>query len=425
MKGTAELFDTGWLLGSGERHPLENRIFNAVLVITCITSVLTTIYNIVLQNNSLVVACSAVSILPTTIVYLYSRKTGRHEHLGVPVFIYYLVVMIINWVSNAGTLGAGGSFFFLLTTIAVLLVKRSFLFVMGCISATLIALLCSEYKFGHHFWGYASDSQRFFDVSISLLICLMMTGAIIYAVFREYLKERQFSQELLQLTLADKQRIEQAHLIHQVLLQEVNHRTKNNMLMIIAMLNLQGRRYPEPSVRAVLNDTEHRIRAMALVHERLYCSHSLHELDFGKYLQDIVATLVNTIVLDNRITVLFDLVPVTLNINIAIPLALAMNEMVTNALKHAFPNGRPGVVYVGLRPCGIDFFEVELSDDGVGLTLPLTAEPADSFGLQIIQELIVHQLKGQLQITVGHGTWFTALVPMLKNSTTLPAAALQ
>ena len=96
MNVTTRMFDIGWLLGSGDRHPLENRIFNAVLVITCITSVLTTIYNIVLQNNSLVVACSVVSILPTTIVYLYSRKTGRHEHLGIPVFIYYLVVMILN-----------------------------------------------------------------------------------------------------------------------------------------------------------------------------------------------------------------------------------------------------------------------------------------------------------------------------------------
>jgi PAS domain S-box-containing protein len=190
----------------------------------------------------------------------------------------------------------------------------------------------------------------------------------------------------------------------EVLLREVYHRTKNNMLVIIAMLNLRAMETDIEKVREVFRDTENRIRAMSLVHERLYQSQNLSELDFGVYLREMTTTLVQNMILDNRVKVEMDCPPLTVSIDTAVPLGLAVNEIVTNSLKHAFPDGRSGTVFIGMKAINGGIIELQIGDDGIGLPAEKDIHTSVSFGMQITVNLVLKQLKGTLAVTREGGT---------------------
>ncbi|MBE0584784.1 MAG: HAMP domain-containing protein, partial [Desulfofustis sp.] len=135
----------------------------------------------------------------------------------------------------------------------------------------------------------------------------------------------------------------------EILLREIYHRTKNNMLVIISMLNLQTMEIQDSQVRTVFQEMEDRIRAMALVHEKLYQSQNLSEIDMGSYVREISQSLVVNMSSDERIELRVDIESMVLNIDYAVPLGLVVNEIVTNSLKHAFPGGRSGIIAIRLR----------------------------------------------------------------------------
>lgn len=200
--------------------------------------------------------------------------------------------------------------------------------------------------------------------------------------------ELRSSKLLLQKSLAEKE----------VLLREIYHRTKNNMLVIISMLQLQALELDNDQVRQMFSEMEHRIRAMSLVHEKLYQSQNLTEIDLGQYLREMVSALVQNMVLDGRVAVRMNCQQLPVSIDNAVPLGLAVNEIVTNSLKHAFPGGRKGTVTVDLcrRQSGI--VEVVVADDGIGLSPGLDPQHARSLGMQIAANLIVRQLRGSLEV---------------------------
>ncbi|OEU50540.1 MAG: hypothetical protein BA862_13705 [Desulfobulbaceae bacterium S3730MH12] len=203
----------------------------------------------------------------------------------------------------------------------------------------------------------------------------------------------------------------------EVLLREIYHRTKNNMLMVISLLDLQVQDIEDEQVRTLFLETENRIRAMALVHEKLYQSQNLSEIDLGSYLQEITESLLATMVVGNRIKLLssFEFVPI--NIDYAVPLGLVINEIVTNAVKHAFPGKRSGSICLSIKKSQDDEIVLVVGDDGVGLPEDIDVQNSTSFGMRIIiTSLVTMQLKGILTVNRENGTRYLIRFPEPKTT---------
>ncbi|MFW2365759.1 MAG: sensor histidine kinase [Desulforhopalus sp.] len=195
-----------------------------------------------------------------------------------------------------------------------------------------------------------------------------------------------------------------------ILLREVYHRTKNNMLVIISMLALQMDGIEDSKARRIFIDTENRIRAMALVHENLYMSKSLAEINLGEYLGNMVETLIDNMTVGNRIVVEVKQQPVKISFEQAIPLGLVVNELVTNSVKYAFPGDRKGCVRIELVRQGKEN-QLVVADNGIGLPPDLDIHTANSFGLQITTNMVKKQLRGNLAVNCNQGTEYHITFP--------------
>jgi len=191
-----------------------------------------------------------------------------------------------------------------------------------------------------------------------------------------------------------------------VLLKEVHHRVKNNMQVISSLLNLQSRRVQDPAVSEMFKESQGRIRSMALVHERLYQSSDLSRIEFSEYLRNLAIHLFHSYLADSsRIRLRIDAEEVFLNINTAIPCGLIVNELVSNALKHGFPEGRKGRLDIDLHRVAGNGYLLRVRDDGVGFPEGLDFRKAETLGLQIVNTL-VDQVDGRLDLDREEGTAF-------------------
>ncbi len=195
-----------------------------------------------------------------------------------------------------------------------------------------------------------------------------------------------------------------------VLLKEVHHRVKNNMQVISSLLNLQSRHLHDPKVAEAFRDSQRRIRSMALIHERLYQSSDLSRIEFSQYLRNLATHLFHSYQVDaNRVRLRIDAEPVYLNINTAIPCGLIVNELVSNSLKHAFPEGRGGEVAVELRRVPEDGYLLRVRDDGVGFPEGLDIRRTETLGMQVVTTL-VSQIDGRLEFEKAEGSGGTSFI---------------
>ena len=191
----------------------------------------------------------------------------------------------------------------------------------------------------------------------------------------------------------------------ETLLKEIHHRVKNNMQVVSSLLSLQAAQATEPETIEILNESQRQIRSMALIHEKLYRSGSLAEINFGDYVKSLVDDLLRMYNVPlGTVTITADIENVQLGVDTAIPCALIINELVSNSLKHAFPDGRTGDVTVALqRANGVHTLTV--ADDGVGFPADLDFRATDSLGMQLVTAL-VNQLDGTITLDRTKGTTF-------------------
>ncbi len=208
--------------------------------------------------------------------------------------------------------------------------------------------------------------------------------------------QRKRGEEALKASLHEKE----------VLLKEIHHRVKNNMQVISSLLSLQARHLQDPKAIGMFKDSQHRIRSMALVHEKLYQSKDLSRIDFGQYLENLVVYLVHSYRVDSgRLGLKIDVGDTALDINTAIPCGLIVNELVTNALKHAYPGEREGEIRVALRPGADGRFTLTVADNGVGWPEGTDFRTTDTLGMQLVN-MLVDQLDGNISLEKGPGTAF-------------------
>jgi two-component sensor histidine kinase len=190
-----------------------------------------------------------------------------------------------------------------------------------------------------------------------------------------------------------------------VLLKEVHHRVKNNLQVISSLLSLQSMSQSDSATICLLRESQDRVRSMALIHEQLYQSGDLSRLDFGAYADRLTANLLRSYTVAGTIKLKIDVRDILISIDLAIPCGLIINELVTNALKHAFPHGRNGTVGIAMHRDGGEYV-LAVTDDGVGMPPQVNSENADSFGLQLVDTL-VGQLEGSIDVDRNDGTAYT------------------
>jgi PAS domain S-box-containing protein len=190
----------------------------------------------------------------------------------------------------------------------------------------------------------------------------------------------------------------------EVLLKEIHHRVKNNMQVISSLVALQAEYLPDQSVRAVLRDVTHRVRSMALVHEKLYQSADLARIDFVEYVRSLLSYLWRAHGAESsRIRLTQDLEPTTLSVDTAVPCGLVLNELVSNALEHAFDEGSDGEVVVSLRRDTQGRVRLCVQDNGRGMPEGFNWRESQSLGLRLIQ-MLAGQLKATVEISCDRGT---------------------
>ena len=188
------------------------------------------------------------------------------------------------------------------------------------------------------------------------------------------------------------------------LLRELYHRVKNNLQVISSMLNLQLRTLPEAAARTALQESADRVRAMALVHEKLYQSKNLSSIALNDYIDDLCRQLGNAAGADQRgISLNAVAEPVDVGLQLAIPLGLVLNELLANSLRHAFPDGRRGSITVRLEHQADGSLLLCVADDGVGMPPGMSPATTRSLGLKLVHALAT-QLDGKFQIQSGQGT---------------------
>lgn len=209
--------------------------------------------------------------------------------------------------------------------------------------------------------------------------------------------ERKLNEEKIKESLKEKE----------VLLKEVHHRVKNNMQIISSLLRLQSGYLIDRKNIEIFKECQNRILSMSLVHEKLYNSRDFTKIDIKDYVVDLTTGLLYSGKSNGGNIVLNIVVDdVLLGVNAAIPFGLILNELVTNCIKHAFPNGRKGEIRIYLHETDDGKIELIVRDDGVGIPEGIDFRKTESFGLYLVTILAEEQLKGKIYLTRNGGTEF-------------------
>jgi two-component sensor histidine kinase len=183
----------------------------------------------------------------------------------------------------------------------------------------------------------------------------------------------------------------------EALLREVHHRAKNNLQIIASLLSLQSGYICDSQTRTQLREIQQRIRSMALIHEKLYQSESLATVDLADYVQSLMSILMLTYTSGNNVNLECRVSSAVVSIDTAVPIGLMLNELVTNALKYAFPNDRPGHLLVVLDAEAGGQLALCVQDDGVGLSPDFRLEQASTLGLRLVQ-MFAKQLRANVTL---------------------------
>ena len=262
-------------------------------------------------------------------------------------------------------------------------------------------------------------------LSIGLLLTVLLACYMLFGIYRrQYIeglvKERtaEIEKSNMELKLAQEQVLVSLR-EKETLLREIYHRVKNNLQVISTLLTLQLDFIRDASAIRIFQETRNRIEAMALIHDKLYQSKDLAGIDVSDYIHDLVVNLFLLHGVDSaRITYGLDIADVSFDIDTAIPFGMVVNELVSNCLRHAFPegqgNGKPeGMIRIDLDPADRGKFVLSVSDNGVGFPRELDYRNTESLGLKLVMGL-VGQLEGAIELDSSQGTRFTVMFSELK-----------
>jgi two-component sensor histidine kinase len=262
-------------------------------------------------------------------------------------------------------------------------------------------------------WGKISLDLIFIGSIDALVVSFIVSKVGIYLIgkhteltninerLHEEIEARKQAEEQIKASLKEKE----------VLLREIHHRVKNNLQMIISLLKLQSQYVEDKKVLELLSDGQDRIQSMALVHQKLYQTKDLTHISFKDYIKDLVEVMRESQeVGTSSVAVHLDIDDIRLEIDTAMYMGLMINELVTNAFKHAFPKGRGGEIRISLKKVGRDGEQTEceltVADNGIGIPADLDVRETKTLGLRLITILAEEQLQGKIELDRTKGTEF-------------------
>jgi two-component sensor histidine kinase len=224
----------------------------------------------------------------------------------------------------------------------------------------------------------------------------------------------------MSIDITERKQAEKAQMValqeKEILLREIHHRVKNNMQVISSLLTLQAEVVKNEQVLQALLDSQQRIIAMAMIHETLYSGQSLAAIELSNYINSLVQHLKMAYSSQAEVKISLEPDKIELDIDQAVPCGLIINELVTNAFKHAFPEGITGTIRIEVHRIDETEMVLIISDNGVGLLPDLEISNTSSLGMRLVQGLLEHQLKGSLDVSIESGTVFTLRWPMLSSA---------
>ncbi len=246
-------------------------------------------------------------------------------------------------------------------------------------------------------------------------------GHAVIGVVIDITERKQAEQDLANANrklMAREQELLGANRDKEVLLKEIHHRVKNNLQIVSSLLKLQLGHLRDQQAAAIIRDCQNRIRSIAIVHEQLYQSRNLAEIDVGHYIHNLANHLFRTFLIDpGMVKMQIAVDDLALHIDQAIPCSLIINELVSNSLKYAFPENRRGTINVTIQPSEAGQIKLLVSDDGVGLPANIDFKNTASLGLQLVMTF-VEQLNGKISLASGKGTTFSITFPAIRKKET-------
>ena len=195
------------------------------------------------------------------------------------------------------------------------------------------------------------------------------------------------------------------------LIKEIHHRIKNNMAMVAGLIGLQEDLVHDDRDKAILLELKGKVHSISLVHEKLYKGIDLKSIDFQEYLAELIPLLIDSVSSnDTSVNVEQHIAAVDITIDTAIPITLLITELVINALKYAFPNGRIGTLSIQFYEHDNEFYILSIKDNGIGLPEDIDLSSTESLGLSLVQSFAT-QLKANLSVNRSAGTEFRLHIP--------------
>ncbi|MEI2583573.1 PAS domain S-box protein [Scytonema sp. PRP1] len=242
---------------------------------------------------------------------------------------------------------------------------------------------------GNFFWGHLASKQ------------ISVAGKVHRLVRVSDISERKQTVEQLQHSLEEKE----------TLLKEIHHRVKNNLQIISSLLRMQSRRAQDQGTMILFQESQNRVQSMALIHEHLYQSPELSQIDFGQYIHSLTNNLLRCYGMSQKtIALKIETNGIKLSLDTAIPCGLLINELVSNSLKYAFPNDKSGEIIIRLMPETDKTITLTVGDSGIGIPETLDWQNTNSLGLRIVHNL-TKQLKGNILLEGDRGTTFHITFP--------------
>ncbi|MEG4504327.1 PAS domain S-box protein [Microcoleus sp. F6_B4] len=227
-------------------------------------------------------------------------------------------------------------------------------------------------------------------------LAIAIQQSLLYQQLQAELSDRKQAEANLKNSLREKE----------ILLKEIHHRVKNNLCVVASLLELQSNTVADPQVSKMFEESQNRLYSMALIHEKLYRSTNLAQINFGEYLEDLVSNLFHSYnISNNQIQLQVLAEPISLNLETATPCGLIANELVSNTLKHAFPDGTTGTVSVECYQTSDRKINLLVKDNGIGFPQNLDFRKTHSMGFQVVCTL-TEQLEGSIEISREVGTSF-------------------
>ncbi|NJD76766.1 MAG: PAS domain S-box protein [Candidatus Methanoperedens sp.] len=253
-----------------------------------------------------------------------------------------------------------------------------------------------KFSMAEHIHYNRDGTKEYVEVSTSPI--KNENGEVIQVVhIAKDITERKRAEEKIMASLKEKE----------ILLREIHHRVKNNMQIISSLLRLQSENVKNEEYLEIFKDSYNRIRTMSLVHEKLYQSRDFTNINFKDYIHDLVGSIYQSHFIDKNVIKLnMNIETVSLGIDIAIPCGLIINELVTNSLKYAFPQGRNGEIGIILFRIGENRFELVVSDNGISIPQNIDFRKTETLGLRLVSMLAEDQLLGEISLDRSKGTEF-------------------